>query len=375
MRGLDIDHTIRTAIGTFGDQGKINGAAVTILTVSFLVSVILEWKKQLRGERPDWSGPVTRLLVFGVLLGFYALVARSLVELVASLGDLQSIDPASAKKTVFAARAEAFSTSMGDDAGFAWSNLEIGAAAFVNSLLDVVTYLTFTIAAACVFILKVIQKVMLSVLLTLGPLMIAFGSIPGLTSQFLTAWILGVIEVVAWGITAKIFLAMLIASESATTINPNVTQNLAEHIVFNVVYGCSFLVIPVATAAILRGGTSGIGQSGVSAAKAAAIGGAAAMAGGVGAVSKKIDDLFKKDDDDRRSPNRRDDGASGGGGNERAGDGGVRAPAPGGDSPSSQRSEPSSQNGARISDQRDARRDAFARNAAIAKYAPKPNRS
>lgn len=320
MNGLDIDHTIRTAIGTFGDQGKINGAAVTILTVSFLVSVILEWKKQLRGERPDWSGPVTRLLLFGVLLGFYALVARSLVELVASLGDLQSIDPASAKTTVFAARAEAFSESMGDDAEFAWSNLQMGAAAFVNSLLDVVTYLTFTLAAACVFILKVIQKVMLSVLLTLGPLMIAFGSIPGLTSQFLTAWILGVIEVVAWGITAKIFLAMLIASESATTINPNVTQNLAEHIVFNVVYGTSFLIIPVATAAILRGGAASVGQSAFGSAKSAALGAVAgAVAAGVAAgdgagraAQKQASNLFRSGGD-----------SGGGGDQQRAGDAGV----------------------------------------------------
>lgn len=287
MKGLDIDHTIRTAIGTFGDQGKINGAAVTILTVAFLVSVILEWKKQLRGEKPDWAGPLTRLFAFGLLLGFYALVARSLIELVASLGDLQSMDPSAMKKTVFAARAEAFSQSMGDDAGFALSNLELSAAAFVNSLLDVITYMTFTMAAACVFILKVIQKVMLSVLLSLGPLMIAFGSIPGLTSRFLSAWVLGVIEVVAWGVTAKIFLAMLIASERSTTVNPDVTQNLAEHIVFNIVYGTSFLIIPIATAAMLRGGASGIGQGGVSAAKAAAIGGAAALAGGVGVVAHK----------------------------------------------------------------------------------------
>jgi hypothetical protein len=180
VNGLNFDNVVRTAVGTFGDQGRITGAAVTILTVSFLTSILLEWRKQLRGERPDWAGPITRLVVFGLLLGFYSLVARSLIEIVSSLGDLQSIDPASAKKSVFAARAEAFSSSLGDDASFSLSNLEVGAAAFINSLLDVVTYVTFTLAAACVFILKVIQKVMLNVLLTLGPVMIAYASIPGL---------------------------------------------------------------------------------------------------------------------------------------------------------------------------------------------------
>ncbi|MBI1948553.1 MAG: hypothetical protein HYS27_22895 [Deltaproteobacteria bacterium] len=227
------------------------------------------------------------MLVFGVLLGFYSLVARSMIELVSSLGDLQSIDPASAKKSVFAARAEAFSESLGDDASFSLSNLELSATAFVNSLLDVVTYLTFTLAAACVFILKVIQKVMLNVLLTLGPIMIAFASIPGLTSSYLAAWLLGLIEVTAWGITAKIFLAMLIASERATTVNPNVTQNLAEHIVFNLVYGMSFLVIPVATATILRGGAAGIAQNAMGSAKRAATAGASAATGGAAGIGKK----------------------------------------------------------------------------------------
>lgn len=287
MNGLDFDHLVRGAVGVFGEQGRINGAAATILTVSFLASVIIEWRKQLRGERPDWSGPVTRLIVFGLLLGFYSLVARSMIELVSSLGDLQSIDPATAKKSVFAARAEAFSQSLGDDAEFSLSNLELSAAAFVNSLLDVATYLTFTLAAACVFILKVIQKVMLNVLLTLGPIMIAFASIPGLTSSYLAAWLLGLIEVTAWGITAKIFLSMLIASEKATTVNPNVTQNLAEHIVFNLVYAVSFLVIPVATATILRGGAAGIAQTALGSAKRTALAGAAAVSGGASALGNK----------------------------------------------------------------------------------------
>ena len=290
MRGLSFDHVVQSAVGVFGDQGRINGAAATILTVSFLASVLLEGRKQLRGERPDWSGPVTRLIVFALLLGFYSLVARSLIELVSSLGDLQSIDPGSVKKSVFAARAEAFSQSLGDDAEFSLSNLQLSAAAFVNSLLDVVTYMTFTLAAGCVFVLKVIQKVMLNVLLTLGPIMIAFAAIPGLTQSYLAAWILGLVEVTAWGITAKIFLAMLIASEKTTTVNPNITQNLAEHIVFNFVYGASFLVIPVATATILRGGASGLAQGALSSAKRAATaasGGAGAMASAIGAKADK----------------------------------------------------------------------------------------
>lgn len=338
MNGLDMDGVVRTAVGVFGEQGKINGAATTILTVSFLASVILEWKKQLRGERPDWAGPITRLIVFGVLLGFYSLVARSTIELVSSLGDLQSIDPASATKSVFAARAEAFSQSLGDDATFSLSNLELSAAALINSLLDVATYLTFTLAAACVFILKVIQKVMLNVLLTLGPIMIAFASIPGLTQSYLAAWVLGLIEVTAWGITARIFLSMLVASERATTINPNVTQNLAEHIVFNLVYAVSFLVIPVATATILRGGAAGLAQGAVGSAKRAALAGTAAASAAASMFAAKL-------------------GGTGPG----SGDSGR-------ESPSSSVPTTADRAGDRPADEpAQARRDAFARNAAIRK--------
>ena len=315
MIGLDFDKLVRGSIGVFGDQGRINGAAATILTVSFLASVVLEWRKQLRGERPDWSGPITRLIAFALLLGFYSVVAKSVIELVSSLGDLQSIDPASAKKTVFAARAEAFSQSLGDDASFSLSNLELSAAAFVNSLLDVVTYLTFTLAAACVFILKVIQKVMLNVLLTLGPVMIAFASIPGLTQSYLAAWTLGLIEVTAWGITAKIFMAMLLTSERTTTVNPNITQNLAEHIVFNLVYGMSFLIIPVATATILRGSAAGIAQGALGSAKRAVSAGASGVAGAASAVSDKVGASMSRD---RPAPS--SDGAANGADTERAGD-------------------------------------------------------
>ena len=303
MIGLDFDRVVHSAVGVFGEQGRINGAAVTILTVSFLASVILEWRKQLRGERPDWASPITRLIVFGLLLGFYSLVARSLIEVVSSLGDLQSVDPATAKKSVFAARAEAFSESLGDDASFSLSNLELSAAALINSLLDTATYLTFTLAAACVFILKVIQKVMLNVLLTLGPIMIAFASIPGLTQSYLAAWLLGLIEVTAWGITAKIFLAMLVTSERTTTVNPNITQNLAEHMVFNLVYATSFLVIPVATATILRGGAAHLAQGAMSSAKRAATATTAGASSAASAVGGKMDSAFggKNPDSDRTS--------------------------------------------------------------------------
>lgn len=320
MIGLDFDRVVRSAVGVFGEQGRINGAAVTILTVSFLASVILEWRKQLRGERPDWASPITRLIVFGLLLGFYSLVARSMIELVSSLGDLQSIDPASAKKSVFAARAEAFSASLGDDASFSLSNLELSAAAFINSLLDTATYLTFTLAAACVFILKVIQKVMLNVLLTLGPIMIAFASIPGLTQSYLAAWLLGLVEVTAWGITAKIFLSMLVAGERATTVNPNITQNLAEHIVFNLVYATSFLVIPVATATILRGGAAHLAQGAMSSAKRAATAGGAGASAAASVVAGKVDTAMKGRDGGEKESTQAGTSAERAGDREPAGD-------------------------------------------------------
>lgn len=272
MNGLDIDDTLNGAIGAFADQGRIDGLAVTILTVSFLASTLLEWRKLLSGHAADWTGPVMRLCGYGVLLAFYSLFARSLVETVASLGDLQSVDSMGAQQTVFAKRAETFAEGMAITAQQSTSGFGLSLHLLMNGALEVTTYLTFTFAAACVFILKVIQKVMLGVLLTVGPLMIAFSSIPGMLSQLLSSWVMGVVEVSAWGITAKLFLSMLVASEKATTLNPNVTQNLAEHVVFNLTYGAAFLIIPVATATILRGGASSLGQAAVQSAKGAALG-------------------------------------------------------------------------------------------------------
>lgn len=288
MNGLDLGASVQAGLQAFSDQGRINQAAATILTVSLLGQVVIEWRKMLSGHAPDWGAPILRCVAFALVLSAYGFCARSIIETVASLGDLQSIDPADMKKTVFAARAEAFSQSLSDEAGFSLSNLELSAASFVNSLLDVVTYVTFTLAAACVFILKVIQKVMLSSLLALGPIMIAVSSIPGVTRSFMSSWAMGLIEVTAWGVVAKIFLAMLVSSERSTTINPNVTQNLAEHICFNVVYGTSFLVIPLATSSILRGGgAAGLALGAMSSVRSAASGGTASLAHGLSAAFDK----------------------------------------------------------------------------------------
>ena len=182
---------------------------------------------------------------------------------------------------------------------------------------------------------------MLNVLLTLGPIMIAFASIPGLTQGYLAAWLLGLIEVTAWGITAKIFLSMLIASEKVTTVNPNLTQNLAEHIVFNLVYSVSFLVIPVATATILRGGAAGIAQTALGSAKRAAMAGSAAMTGGASAVGKKMQAAMP--------------GGGGGGDRDREPSAGPQT------SPTVERA------GDRTDNDAQSRRDAFARDGAIRK--------
>lgn len=354
MNAIDVDRAIGTRIESYGASPAAFVLGSSVLVIAFLVALLLEWRKALRGERPDWSGPILRLICFTALLAFYAGISKHLIALVSSFGSLQGIEVADQGKSIFAARAEAFSNATARLAEEDLTFAQMAAASFVESLLHVLTWSSYTFAAAIVQCLKVVQKVMLSTLLTFGPIMIGFASIPGLTSRYLAAWFLAVIEVTAWGLTGNIFLKMMNEGFRGTSIDPDLTPNLAEHVVFNIVYALSFTLIPVVTATILRGGSAaGIAQGALSFAQGLAAGGAGALA-----ASRLA----------RASPSQLKDaaasfvpsfGGSKGGAQSRAGD---RA------SSGDDGGAPPRSTGATSDDARDARRSAFARDGAIRKH-------
>ena len=142
---------------------------------------------------------------------------------------------------------------------------------------EVITMCVF--AAFAVFAIKTLSGAITNILLEVGPLMIAFAALPGLTTRYLAAWCMALIEVTAWGPIAGIILSLL-ARVNAKSAGVAILEdaNYAEHIVLNFVYAGLFLAVPAITHMILSGTASSVGSTGM----AAAMGGLAA-AGKTGA--------------------------------------------------------------------------------------------
>ncbi|MFZ9889697.1 MAG: hypothetical protein ACO3JL_19555, partial [Myxococcota bacterium] len=250
MKGLDLNEELELASGMVNSpRAFIAGGG--ILLVAYLVGIVIELMKMNSGGKPEWSKPLLRLVMFSALLGSYALVAKGIIMTVSSFGNLQSVNVDT--QSIFAARAEAFSRLLAKTSEADLSFAEMASASFVEALMQVGTFFAYAFAAGMIWLIKVLQKVMIATLLSLGPIMIGFAAIPGVTGKYLGAWAFALVEVSAWGITGSVLLRLMNQSFGSLTIDPDVTPNLAEHIVFCLMYAGAFGLIPLITSMILRG--------------------------------------------------------------------------------------------------------------------------
>jgi hypothetical protein len=110
-------------------------------------------------------------------------------------------------------------------------------------------------------------------LLEVGPLMIAFAALPGLTSKYLSAWVMALIEVTAWGPVSAIILGMMArVNEKSAGLAIMEDANYAEHIVLNFVYAGLLIAVPSITHMILSGSAASVGSTGMAAAMGALAG-------------------------------------------------------------------------------------------------------
>ena len=154
-------------------------------------------------------------------------------------------------------RVAAASTAVGNELA---SNIVDGLDGVLSTLLfqlmRLVTEASFMFAAIALTFLKLLQGAMMKVLFSVGPIMIAFSSWPGVTSRYLSAWLAALIETSAWGLVAKAFIAFMV-SNTATSGGDVADPNFFTYMGLNVLYAASLLSVPAITSSILRGSAGG----------------------------------------------------------------------------------------------------------------------
>lgn len=314
----------------------------TVLVVAFLIAVI----QQKLSPQPNWKKTIIDLVWFTFLLGSYTFVAGTLMRTVLSFGGLDPGAIAASGRTIFVDNLHEFADfqkAQVMEESTVLSFATAGVATILQQILSTAVAGSYTFAAAIVFALKIIQTTMIKVLWIIGPVMIGVAALPfQLTRRFLTSWVMTFVEVGTWGLFANILLGLMSTSWSQSgvqSLGRGGSLNFFEHMAFNVVYALAFACVPLLAATVIRGG----GANGLA---SAGMGAAGFIAGKASAASRAL-------------------GAVGGGGGQGAGggggvDGGAEA-APSSTASTSTSTSPSTSTAAA------ARRDHFARKAAIAK--------
>jgi hypothetical protein len=205
---------------------------------------------------------------------------------------------------------EASETTIIDDIGGEIASAITG---LIFTAMALVTHGSFLFASLAIFFLKMLQSTMMKVIIGMGPLMIAFGSWPGVTSRYLSSWLSALIETSAWGLVAATFIKLMVGNVKDADVE---TVNFFEYIGLNILYAASLLSVPMITSSILRGSAA----TGVTASAmlAASTGAATSLARGVAGAGGAAQKAFSsKSSDKKQSP---------GGGGE--GGGGQAPPAP-----------------------------------------------
>ena len=302
---------LETAFGPLEFGGTMYRFAIPVMSLAFLMLVGQQFLQMREGQKPDWGKPFVRIVGFILLLTAYGPFASGVIGAVKMAGNIQSafteITTGSGSRStegVLARRAKEFQAlrerldtemkvnSSASQGGLLPSSEDIALmteslmTSAIDDLLYVITWFTFTFAAFAIFALKTLSAAITNILLEVGPLMIAFAALPGLTTRYLAAWVLALIEVTAWGPIAGIVLSLLArVNEKSAGLAILEDANYAEHIVLNFVYAGLFLAVPAITHMILSGSASVVGSTGM----AAAVGGLAASgkkAAGVAGAAK-----------------------------------------------------------------------------------------
>lgn len=285
LQGVDVLAAIE--LGQTGNDSRAYIAAGGLFGAAFMLEVVLALWRSSRGERADYGAVMVRMLLYAFLLGSYIGLADAIHSLVARYGTMST-----AKKTVLAVRATSFAANLADNAAKSAEGgwLETGTMVFLERLFEFAVWCTYVFASGVVYALALIQRAALSFLITIGPLFIGLSAFPWKPLRGLfVAWVMATIEIGVWGVAATSLSRLLEVSYAHLAIQSNgyVSQNLAQHFVFNVMYAFAFLAIPLIVNSLMagRGAPGAIGS--VAAMAGAAQGAMVAAAGAAGPLVRQ----------------------------------------------------------------------------------------
>ncbi|MDP2345739.1 MAG: hypothetical protein Q8O67_32650 [Deltaproteobacteria bacterium] len=142
-----------------------------------------------------------------------------------------------------------------------------------ETLADIVMGFIFVATSAVLLLLSIVQKAALVLLIAAGPIVIVLSAFPGPTSGFLFSWVLTLFEVSMWGFTTRLLSTILSARfgevpTSATggnlsgVVAGDASTNFAgyfENIAFCGVLAGAYVMVPVLTSGLFRGGLASQG--------------------------------------------------------------------------------------------------------------------
>jgi hypothetical protein len=301
----------------------VRNGPLAIIFTGFMIHMAMEmWSFK---PKLDFKPHLLRLVLYGVLVMSYGTFAQTISGFVMSFGainatstlakkekatsflvgqkakfdaaklatekQIKDADALSASKGVPAEKkdftdqlVDGFGTAIGDSFTF-----------LMYLIMRLITEASFLFASLAIFFLKMLQSTMMSVIIGIGPIMIAFGSWPGVTSRYLSSWLSALIETAAWGFVAKVFIALLVTN--ATRQKDGIEDaNFFEYMGLNILYAASLLSVPAITSSILRGSAAtGVTASGMLAATTGvATGVASSLARGAASASSAAQRAFEK---------------------------------------------------------------------------------
>jgi hypothetical protein len=212
-----------------------------------------------------------RAAIFAALLGSYVGLQSGIKYVVNQFGDMES----SSQKVIsmFVARWEAFNSKAGvqkENEGATEEDPstveQIGQVLsyltptnIFNLFFNLITYISFLLVMAAIYILQKVQVFILAVAYGWGPICLGFAALHPFFNVLALSWFWTFVEVAAWGVSMEILLRTIAGIDSviaekmlSTYDSSEVVMTYADNFFVNVVYIFMVFSVPAVTSMMIR---------------------------------------------------------------------------------------------------------------------------
>jgi len=270
-----------------------------LVPLGLMVGVLQEQYKVVRGQTPDWLKPITRTIIFTILVGGYSILAQQIGTVVRSFGSIEAT--ASTMETKYSERMKQFRIKMNnadnvrqnermsqrekenknENAGYGEramnaisgfsSEVFFNPATLFTTLFNAFVYVTYIIVNVAIMAIKNVQSILLQIAIFWGPIAIGFAAVHGFFNSLALAWFWAYVEVMAWGIMLKLVFngmgkidAVFLEKIKNAHVGTDVYLSYADQAVMNLIYISLILAVPAITSMFIRSqSAAGVGAKGI----------------------------------------------------------------------------------------------------------------